>query len=127
MMWVEIKQEIYTTLQPGHRGILKCRGEDRRAIKCNNGKIISLQTGKTSYKSITYEMIRYAVNNLYTYGEFNSVIYRNAYPSDYKNATCRYSMIGGILIEVEIAERIYYGNNSCIYIQKVTLDNNSTK
>ena len=63
--------------------------------KYNDGKTISMQTGKSDNKKITYEMIKYAFECTEKLGGFTSQIYQKKYPDEYKSATCRYSLVGG--------------------------------
>lgn len=117
MDWEQLRNSIYSEIQPGHRGLLKCQGEKRRAIISNDGNKISIQTGKYS-KTITYEMIQYAFNKIEIDGEFDSKYFRKKYTKEYDIASCRYSMVGGVLVELDLVERISNGKNSCIYKSK---------
>ena len=126
MTWQELEERIRSEIQPGHQGILKCRGNDRRSIVANNGNKIIIRTGvKTNKsKSITYEMIKYAYDKIASGEDFNSAYYQIRYSKEYLDGPCRYSVIGGILVEMGEAERIPSGNNSCIYRKKNRLFRN---
>ena len=117
MNWQELRQRIQTEIQPGHRGILKCRGNERRPIISNNGNEIVMRTGvKTgNLHSISYEMIQYAFDKLSKKEHFDSEYFRARFSSEYEDATCRYSMTGGVLVEMGIAQRYPIGPNSCYY------------
>ena len=95
MNWEDLKEKIHKEIQPGHQGILECRGDKQRSIKYNDGKTISMQAGKSDNKKITYEMIKYAFECTEKLGGFTSQIYQKKYPDEYKSATCRYSLVGG--------------------------------
>lgn len=117
MNWDKLEEKIRTEIQPDHRGILKCRGDERRHIVSNRGDEIVMRTGvKTdAAKAITYEMIRFAYNKIVSGEDFDSVSYQQRYPKEYKDGQCRYSIVGGILVEMGEAERIPFGTNSCVY------------
>jgi hypothetical protein len=68
-----------------------------------------------SKKSISYEMIRYAFETLLKKGGFYSQDFRDRFGQEYGNATCRYSMTGGVLVELGIAQRIPITRNRCYY------------
>lgn len=120
MTWQQLENRIRSEIQPNHKGILKCRGDERRPVVSNDGKEITMRTGvKTnSSKSITYEMIKFAFEKIESGEDFDSSYYQKHYPNEYINGPCRYSMVGGILVEMEEAERIPVGRNSCIYHKK---------
>ncbi|MBM3150789.1 MAG: hypothetical protein FJZ96_01065 [Chloroflexi bacterium] len=126
MTWQQLEKRIRSEIQPGHRGILKCRGNDRRSIIANNGNEISIRTGvKTdNAKSVTYEMIKYAYDIITCGKIFDSTYYQNRYSKEYRDGQCRYSIVGGILVEMGEAERIPSGTNSCLY-RKNLPDNNA--
>jgi hypothetical protein len=115
--WEETKNRIRSEIQREHRGILKCKGSERRSIVSNNGQEIVVKTGdgKRSKKSITYEMIKYAYERIASGEIFDSAYFRKEYSQEYKAGPCRYSTIGGILVEIGEAERIPFGARSCIY------------
>lgn len=116
MNWQELEQRIRTEIQPGHRGILKCKGDKRRSIISNDGHKIAMRTGVTTntVHTISYEMIRYAFEKLSKNGTFDSAYFRARFGREYQTATCRYSMVGGVLVEMGIAQRHLIGN-SCYY------------
>jgi hypothetical protein len=113
---VHIRAEI----QPGHRGILKCRGDGRRLIISNRGNEIFVRTGveTDAEKIVTYEMIKFAYERITSGRGFDSGYYKSRYPKEYRDGPCRYSIVGGILVEMGEAERIPHGANSCIYRKK---------
>ena len=116
MNWQELEKRIRTELTPNHRGILKCKCDERRHIVSNDGLKIVMKTGiktDTSH-SISYKMIRYAFEKLAKREVFNSSYFRNRFGKEYKNAPCRYSMTGGVLVEMGVANRHPTGK-SCYY------------
>ena len=120
MTWQQLKKRIQTEIQPNHQGILKCRDDERRSIVSNDGNKIRIRTGvKTdAAKSITYDMIKFAYEKISSGEDFDSACYQNRYPNEYNNGPCRYSIVGGILVEMGEARRIPFGVNSCIYRKK---------
>lgn len=69
-------------------------------------------------KSITYEMIKYAFEKIISGGDFDSLYFQKRYLKEYQNGPCHFSMTGGILVEMGVAERIPFGANSCVYRKK---------
>jgi hypothetical protein len=120
MTWQQLEKRILSEIQPSHRGILKCRGNERRPIVSNGGNEIVIRTGvKTNnVKPITYEMIKFAYEKIDSGEDFDSTYYQKRYPKEYHDGPCRYSIIGGILFEMGEAERIPFGTNSCVYRKK---------
>ena len=116
MNWQELEQLIRTEIQPGHQGVLKCKGDKRRPIISNDGHKIAMRTGveTDTVHTVSYEMIRYAFEKLSGNGTFNSADFRTRFGREYRNATCRYSMVGGVLVEMGVAQRHTIGN-SCYY------------
>lgn len=116
MKWKDLEKRIRIELIPGHRGILKCRGNARCAIVSNDGQTIGMRTGveTDSAHTISYEMIKYAFERLNRNKTFDSQYFRLRFSQGYQNATCRYSMVGGTLVEVGVARRHPKGN-SCYY------------
>lgn len=117
MNWKQLERRLRSELGPAHRGILKCQGSDRRAIVSNNGNVIVMRTGINDTHSISYEMIHYAFNILSTKEIFNSQDFRARFAKELADATCRYSMTGGILVELQLAQRIIKGK-SCYYTKR---------
>ena len=117
MDWLQLEKKIRAEIQPGHRGILKCRGDERRSIISNRGNEISVRTGvKTdAVKIVTYEMIKFAYERITSGRDFDSDYYKSRYPKEYRDGGCRYSIVGGILVEMGVAERKSDGANSCVY------------
>lgn len=116
MKWEELKKQIQTELTPNHRGVLKCKCDERRLIVSNDGEKIVMRTGiktETSY-SITYGMIRYAFEKLARNEVFDSPYFRKRFDKEYKNAPCRYSMTGGVLVAMGVANRHPTGRG-CYY------------
>lgn len=72
-------------------------------------------------KSITYEMIKFAFEKITSGEDFDSSYYQKRYFKEYQNGQCRFSMIGGILVEMGEAERIPFGTNSCVYRKNVSI------
>jgi hypothetical protein len=115
--WQQLQERIVREIQPNHQGILKCKGDERRAILSNNGDKIVIRTGveTTATKNISFEMIHFAFDKLMKREDFDSAYYRTRFEKEYKDGQCRYSIVGGILIEMDIAERHPKGKNSCVY------------
>ncbi len=120
MDWKILSERILHEIQPTHRGILKCQESQRRSIVSNDGEKIGIRTGvKTkASKTISYEMIHFAFDRLMQVGEFDSKYFQTRYEVEYKNGPCRYSMIGGILVEFGLAEQYKIGNR-WIYRKKI--------
>jgi len=116
MTWQSIEHRIKNKIVPPNTSILKSAGNSRRRVVSNDGKIIAMETGvKTSQtKTITYSMIEFAYNILLQKRDFDSTDFRSRFQSEYDNAPCIYSMVGGILIELGIARRMPKGH-SCYY------------
>ncbi len=119
MTWNIVEQEIRIQIKPNKARILKCVGTARRPVITNDGVKIGMKTGvqTNQTKAITYDMIKYAYDTLIQKGMFDSRDFRKNYNGEYKDAPCRYSMVGGILVELGIARRISTGR-SCNY-QKI--------
>ena len=117
MTWQQLEQRIRSEIQPGHQGILKCRGDERRSIVSNDGNKILIRTGveTASTKSITYEMIKYAYEKIVSGEDFDSAYYQQRYKKEYDDGPCKYSAVGGILDEMGEAKRCPSGARSCIY------------
>lgn len=116
MNWSQLRQRIEKQIQPGHRGILKCQGNERRAIVSNDGQKIIMMKGKVTRQSvsISYQMIRDAYDNIMDAKKFDSKDFRSKFPVKYAGAPCRYSMTGGVLVEMGVAVRLKSGNG-CYY------------
>ena len=106
MQWSQVEKRIRSLIVPGSKGVLKCDGTERRLITSNTSKKIGMRTGvKTrNTKAITYEMLEYAFNLLQTKTRFDSSDFRSRFADEYENAPCRYSMTGGVLVEVGVAK-----------------------
>ena len=116
MTWQSIEHRIKNKIVPPNTSILKSAGNSRRRVVSNDGKIIAMETGvKTSQtKTITYSMIEFAYNILLQKRDFDSTDFRSRFQSEYDNAPCIYSMVGGILVELGVARRMPKGH-SCYY------------
>jgi len=115
--WEEVAKRIQSKLTPRHRGILKCRGTARRKIVSNDGQTISVRRGRKTKATclIDYCMIKYAFDRLRSGCIFDSPYFRQSYERKYLNSPCLYSMIGGILKELGLANRYPKGGKSCYY------------
>jgi len=116
--WEEVAEQIQRKLTPRHRGILKCQGDDRRDIVSNDGRTISMRTGveTNATKSITYQMIKHAFDRLKAGCVFDSLYFRKRYFREYRNrGSCLYSMVGGVLVELKLADRLPKDGKSCYY------------
>ena len=116
--WEEVEKEI-KKLDSTHRGILKCFGEDRRDILSNDGQTITMDVGDKTVqrKSITYNMIKYAFDRLKTGCFFDSLYFRKHYQTEWNKGPCTFSMTGGILVELKLADRHQKGPKRCYYTQ----------
>lgn len=106
MNWGELKGRIQTEIRPRHSAILKSNGVERRVVTSNNGRKIGMRTGvKTNQsKAITYEMIEHAYATLSRTGRFDSASFRARFKDEYAAGPCRFSMTGGILVELGVAD-----------------------
>ena len=120
MTWNIIEQKLKSLIIPKRTRILKCDGTGRRLVVSNDGVKIGMRTGvqTAQTKSITYDMIRNAYETLIGKGIFDSSDFRKKYQSEYEAGTCRYSMVGGILVELEVARLMPDGSSrSCYYLK----------
>ena len=118
MTWNIIEQEIRTRIKPNTTTILKCDGTGRRLVVSNDGVRIGMETGVQTHqtKAITYSMIKYAYDTLTRKGRFDSSDFQKDYKGKYRAAPCRYSMIGGVLVELGVARLTSVGSSrSCYY------------
>lgn len=117
MTWQAAEMLIQTTIVPASAGILKCSGTDRRCIISNDGRVILMRTGAVAgrNKETTYGMIKTAFELLKVTGRFDSNDFRKAYPKKYADGQCRYSMTGGVLVEIGVAVRIVERKDRCHY------------
>ena len=108
MKWDTIAKQIKTEIIPNESRILKSDGDERRLVVSNDGKEIGMRTGveTETVHTISYEMIRFAFEAVSKTGKFDSSDFRRQFKAEYKAATCRYTMTGGILVELGIAKRI---------------------
>jgi hypothetical protein len=121
MQWSQAKQQIRAQVTSASKGILKCDGIERRSITSNNGKKIGMRTGaKTDQtKAVTYEMIEFAFQTLTTNGKFDSSDFKSRFGPEYASGQCRYSMTGGILVEIGIATLVPKDRDEqCKYLLK---------
>jgi hypothetical protein len=120
MAWKIVEQKIKSRIIPQKTRILKCDGASRRLVVSNDGLRIGMQTGvqTAQTKAITYDMIKNAYETLIRKGRFDSSDFRKKYQNEYESAPCRYSMVGGVLVELEVARLISVGSRrSCHYIK----------
>jgi hypothetical protein len=70
-------------------------------------------------KAITYEMLQLAFDTLNATGRFDSTAFRKAFDAEYRAAPCRYSMTGGVLVELGVASLVPgTGEEGCHYLKK---------
>lgn len=107
--WDKVKKDIQK-LNSEHDGILKCRGDKRRDIISTDDQGIRIKTGVKSKttKLIPYDMIKYGFDRLKAGCIFDSPCFHEEYPGN----DCRYSIVGGILVELGLADRI-----PCYYVK----------
>ena len=119
MDWSGLEIRIQNEIKPGLTEILKCYG-GRRNVISNNGQKIVMRIGAKAETDISYEMIKYAFETLQKKGQFDSTDFRKRFSKEYKNHTCRYSMTGGILVELGVAKREQTRQGkSCHYVLEV--------
>lgn len=115
--WLDVQRQIEAVVQPGCL-IPKCDGIGRRAVISNRLGVISIRTGVTTNqtKTISYQMLEHALATLNRAGRFTSVDFRGMFEREYAAAPCRYSVTGGILVEVGVAVLVT-GNRegTCVY------------
>lgn len=105
MKWSQVEQRIRTQVIAGTTSVLKCDGVERRAVTSNSGQKIGMRTGAATKhtKAITYEMLQYGFEVLQAQGRFDSGDFRARFGAKYRAAPCRYSMTGGVLVEIGAA------------------------
>jgi len=105
MDWSEAERRIRRQIVPAS-AVLKCDGIERRKIVSNGTDRITIRTGVSTSqtKTISYEMLKHAFDVLETTGRFDSAAFRRKFQREYAAAPCRYSMTGGVLVEVGVAE-----------------------
>lgn len=121
MNWQELEKRVQTEIRPHRSRILKADGKGRRLVTSNRGRKIGMRTGvKTSQsKAITYDMIKYAFETLSTKGSFDSTDFCACFNDEYDAAPCRFSMTGGILVELDVAKIVPSANEeTCHYTKK---------
>ena len=108
MTWDELEKRIKAEIRPKESAILKADGDERRPVVSNDGQEIGMRTGRKtdSVHTISYAMIQYALETLAQTGRFDSNDFRRRFASEYKNASCRYTMTGGVLVELRVADRV---------------------
>jgi len=120
MTWNIIEQKLKNNIIPKRTKILKCDGAGRRLVVSNDGVKIGMETGlqTAQTKAITYEMIKNAYESLIGKGRFDSSDFRKKYQSEYEAGPCRYSMVGGVLVELGVARLMSaVSSRSCYYVK----------
>jgi hypothetical protein len=118
MNWSDAERMIQTTIIAGSTKILKCNGRERRAVTSNDGTKIGMRTGATTTqsKAISYEMLRHALEILQKKGTFDSTDFKQKFEEAYERGPCRYSMTGGVLVEIGAATLVSNEDeSSCTY------------
>ena len=118
--WPQVEQRIRAHITPGSKGVLKCAGVERRPVTSNTVQKIGMRTGTSTRqtKAITYEMLRHAFHVLQLKGRFDSRDFRSKFAAEYEAAPCRYSMTGGVLVEIGAATLIPSdGDEECYYLK----------
>ena len=119
--WPELEKRIKRQIKPKSSRILKCDGIERWRVTSNNGHKIGMQIGSTPHqtKAITYEMIKLAFDTVMNNEQFNSHKFRERYKDQYEAGPCRFSMAGGILVELGVATLMPADTeDDCYYIKK---------
>jgi hypothetical protein len=120
--WSELEERIKKEIKPNSSYILKCDGIGRRRVTSNKNRKIGMQTGSTpnQTKAITYEMVEFAFGMLLSNGRFDSRDFRDQFKAKYKAGPCRFSMTGGVLVELDVAEIVPAENEeACYYFRKL--------
>lgn len=115
-----LRQRLYHQIRPGQTRILKSNGLGKRVVTSNDGHKIAVRTGVRTRqtKAVTYEMIEFAADELASKGSFTSLDFRRRFDSEYRAAPCRFSVTGGILVELGLAELASGKSASaCVYIR----------
>ncbi|PLS79572.1 MAG: hypothetical protein CYG59_12530 [Chloroflexi bacterium] len=123
MNWQELEKRIESDIIPGRTRILKANGKERRLVTFNTGRKIGMRTGVNTYqtKAITYEMVRDAFNTIEVRGRFDATDFRRSFDKEYRDGPCRFSMTGGILVELGVADLVSTETSQrCYYIPKQT-------
>ena len=120
MKWIDTQRLIRGAVLPKKTAILKCDGVGRRMVTAHTDQKISMRTGATTEqtKRISYHMLRYAFETLEGHGRFDSSDFRSKFPGAYAAAPCRFSMTGGVLVEVGLAKLVPgAGEKACHYVK----------
>jgi len=115
-----IEQELKSRIIPKRTRIMKCDGTGGRLVVSNDGVKIRMETGvqTAQTKAITYDMIRNAYETLVGKGIFDSSDFRKKYQREYEASPSRYSMVGGVLVELGVARLMSARRNrSCYYLK----------
>lgn len=111
MEWEEILEELEKRVKVGTE-VPKTDGNTRVVTKILANRIYMRTGVKTqAHKYITEELIKYAYNIIVSGGTFDSKGLRKAFPNEYNQGGCVFSMTGGVLEILGIAkyiERIGY-------------------
>ena len=71
-------------------------------------------------KAITYEMLRHGLELLQKTGRFDSKGFRIKFDDEYVAAPCRFSMTGGVLVEIGVATlSTGKGEEGCWYSKRL--------
>ena len=102
----ELRRQILSDIQPGVTEILKSDGQTRRPVTSNTGQRITMRVGvrTKAVKTITLDMVWFAYQTLKARGRFDSRDIRARFPKAYRNGPCIYSMTGGLLVELGLAD-----------------------
>lgn len=113
----ELEKRIQREIIPGHSRILKADGQERRPVTSNRGRKIGMRTGikTTQTKTITYEMIEFALETISAKGRFDSTDFCTRFKDEYNNGQCKFSMTGGVLVELGLANIVPHSNEEACY------------
>ena len=117
--WSEAERRIRKQVVPGTTAVLKCDGVERRKVTSNRTDRIGMRTGVSTNqtKTISYDMLCHAFETLQATGRFDSEDFRRKFAKKYEAAPCRYSMTGGVLVEVGLAKLVAgRGEDACYYV-----------
>ena len=106
--WQELKKRIQTEIRLGKTCIPYRKG--CRLVTSNDGLSIGMRTGEKDTKAIPYEMVKWAFDTLSNKKSFDSKDFCARFGcAYYKSAPCRFSMTGGVLVELGLANMVVIG------------------
>jgi len=113
MTWQDVERKIRREISIGEK-IPKARGGARPVTRIFGNRIY-MDVGKSDVheKFTTFDMLKLAYETIESGKTFRSSDFSKRFPKEYKTGPCVFSMTGGILVKLNIAE--YDGNG---YVKK---------